>query len=143
MIRVLVFFIIFLIAPTISFARTTSVSTTGDSSVTVNQTSEGESTTCINGNCTTTGGKSSSNVCVNGKCYESDGDLEVNENNAQVSIKNSSNSESKTNVEVKTDDSGDLEESISEQKKNNEKENNEESIFDKITQIIKLILPFI
>lgn len=40
--------------------------------VSVNSQSSGQSVTCINGNCTTTGGGSKSTVCVNGQCTTTD-----------------------------------------------------------------------
>lgn len=142
--KVLLFSLPFFIFPTVVFAAV-NVSTTGDSNVTVNQETKGESTTCINGKCTTTGGESKSKVCVNGKCYESDnGNLEVNEGNTQINIKNSngtnsvsvkSTGNSSTTVNVETDD--DEKESSESSKKSREAEEIKQSIFEQIAAFFK------
>ena len=65
-----------LLFPQVTFANTdVEVSNNGDgssNSVSVNSQSSGQSVTCINGNCTTTGGGSKSTVCVNGHCSTTD-----------------------------------------------------------------------
>ena len=66
------------------------VATTGDSSVNVSSQTSGTSTTCINGNCTTTGGGSHTTATVNGKTYESNGDLNVDDGNSHVHVNSSS-----------------------------------------------------
>jgi len=62
--------------PQIALADTSiDVSNNGDSStsnVSVNSQASGQSVTCINDNCTTTGGGSKSTVCINGKCTTTD-----------------------------------------------------------------------
>jgi len=65
-----------LLIPSVAFADTSvDVSNNGDgssNSVNVHSESNGQSVTCVNGNCTTTGGGGSSTVCINGKCTSTD-----------------------------------------------------------------------
>ena len=105
--KVLLFSFLLFLIPQASFAADSSVHVSvsnnvsdSNSSVTVNSNSQGSSTTCINGKCTTTGGESHSKVCVNGKCTESDGDLDINEDNGktQVHINNSSDKSSTISI---------------------------------------------
>ena len=117
----------------------------------------GKSTVCINGECTTDESDNSRvKVCVDDKCYESDGDLEVNEGDSHVSIKNSngtntisvkSDSSIKTSVKVKTekddaskkdDNETDTEESEDEDEKEVKKDT---SIFERIAKIFKNLFP--
>lgn len=75
------------------------VSSSNDSSSSVNVESHSESTTtiCQNGNCTTTGGESKSTVCVNGKCTTTSDNVnyESEDGNTKVQINNNG-----TNVQV-------------------------------------------
>ena len=70
------------------------VTSTGDSNVSVNESSSGQSTTCINGNCTTTGGGSHTKVCINGNCTETEGNYDYDNGKTSVHVSNSSNSNS-------------------------------------------------
>jgi hypothetical protein len=82
----------FLLMPAVAYAEV-NVDITGNessSNVSVESESNGTSTICQNGKCTTTGGGSTSTVCVNGKCttsgnnvnYESeDGSTRIRINN--------------------------------------------------------------
>src|SRR5579885_2168157 len=69
---------------------TIKVSNTNNSTSDINvQNSTGESTVCINGNCTTTTGSdsNSTNVCINGTCYTSDtGNLDVQSDNGNNQV---------------------------------------------------------
>ena|SRR3989344_6009309 len=147
-------FFIFLFPLLIStpvFAADIHVSSTGDSNVSVNSQTTGESTTCINGKCETTGGESKTTVCVNGKCTESDGNVDINENNVQVkvnnntnsttSVKSTSNSTVKTQVDVKTgSESGQKDKDDT--KSAERKEAGNYSVIEKIIDFLKDIFPF-
>lgn len=130
-----------------------SVSNSGsdsNSSVIVNSNSQGSSTTCINGNCTTTSGESHSKVCVNGKCTESSGDLDISDDNGktQVHINNSSSAVTATVTPIKNES---ITPTQAEDKKTvfepddkgkNEKKQKKESIIEKLNEIIKGIFHF-
>lgn len=75
------------------------VSSTNDSSSSVNveSHSEGTTTICQNGNCTTTGGESKSTVCVNGKCTTTSDDVNYQSEDGNTKIQINNNG---TNVEV-------------------------------------------
>ena len=120
------------------------VSTTGDSNVTVNQETLGETTTCVNGKCTTTGGGGKTSACVNGKCYTSENgnlDIEENNGNTQVHIKSSN---SNSSVKVGTDSSDSKEEidatKAAENKKDKEPERENRTI---IQVIITVVIGFV
>ena len=94
--KLLLVVFLFIVSPQVVKANQIKVSNNGSSDVSINQKVEGESTTCINGKCTTTGGSSNAKVCVNGECYESkDGNISVEskDGNTKVNITNSSDSE--------------------------------------------------
>ncbi len=70
-IRVLLSFLISLISiiiPSLAYADV-HVTSSGNSNVDVHSESSGTSTTCINGNCTTTGGGGHATATINGKTY--------------------------------------------------------------------------
>lgn len=75
------------------------VSSSNDSSsrVNVESHSEGTTTVCQNGNCTTTGGDNKSTVCVNGTCTTASEDVnyQSEDGNTRVQINNNS-----TNIQV-------------------------------------------
>ena len=78
--------LLLLLLPSVTYADSTSV---------YNK-SNGQSTTCINGTCTTTGGGSTSTVCINGNCTTSnDGnvDMQSDDGHTQVHIHNNTNSQ--------------------------------------------------
>ena len=81
----------FFIIPQTAFADV-NVSVSGNdatSNVSVNSQTDGQSTTCVNGQCTSTGGGSHSTVCVNGKCTTSDNgnvDVQSDDGHSQVHI---------------------------------------------------------
>ncbi|MGI8419799.1 MAG: hypothetical protein ACR2LN_04090 [Candidatus Levyibacteriota bacterium] len=84
---------VLLFLPRVAFADVNaSVSgNAGDSNVSVDSQSQGQSTTCINGQCTTSGGGSHATVCVNGKCTTSDSgniDVQSDDGHSQVHISN-------------------------------------------------------
>lgn len=85
---------LFFFAPQIASADVhVSVSGNGSNSeVNVNSQSNGQSTSCVNGNCTTTGNDSHSTVCINGKCTNSENgsvDVQSDDGHSQVHISNS------------------------------------------------------
>ncbi|HVZ11565.1 MAG TPA: hypothetical protein VG965_00915 [Patescibacteria group bacterium] len=87
--RILLPLLMLLLIPQQVFADVhVSVSSSGSSSVSVNSETNGESTVCVNGDCKTTGGGGKSTACVDGKCYDSDsnGNLDVNENNGNTQV---------------------------------------------------------
>lgn len=64
-------------------------SDSSDNSVSVNSQSSGESITCINGQCTTTGEGTHSTVCINGNCTNSNSgnvDMQSSDGHSQVHI---------------------------------------------------------
>lgn len=117
----------------------------------------GKSTVCINGECTTDDSDNSRvKVCVDDKCYESDGDLEVNEGDSHVSIKNTngtnsisvnSSSNSKTSVKVKTINDDEKEEKDSQDVEEDEEgedakeDEKTTTIFERIAKIFKNLFP--
>jgi CCR4-NOT transcriptional regulation complex NOT5 subunit len=72
----------FVIPPPITLAESNSIN--------VNQTTTGQTTKCVNGTCTTTGGGSKSTVCINGKCTTTeDGsnvDVQSDDSHTQIHI---------------------------------------------------------
>jgi hypothetical protein len=103
---------LFLLIPQIALADTSvDVSNNGDgssNSVSVNSQSSGENTTCVNGNCTTTGGGGTSTVCVNGQCTTSDGgniDYSSPDGHDQVHVHNNTGDNSITISPIPTVDS--------------------------------------
>ncbi len=124
--KFIIILLFFFIPTSIAFADThVTVSNNGtgsNSDVSVNQQTSGQTTTCINGNCTTTGGGSHATVCINGKCTESDnGDIDAqsDDGHSQVHISNSgtnsstsstSSNNSKTSISVKSDTDSNSEE---------------------------------
>lgn len=144
--------LLLLVFPQTAYANI-QVSTTGDSNVTVNQKTLGETTTCVNGKCTTTGGGGKTTVCINGVCHESeDGNLDINEGNTQIHIKNSNNSSSvsvksngssNTSVNVDTGSGDDKKETTDEAKKVIKKiQEARRSILDKIKEFLSRLFPF-
>jgi len=97
--KLLLFSLLLFITPSIVFAAESSVqvSTTGDSNVSVNSESQGQTTTCINGECTTTGGGGKTTVCINGKCQETSGDVNIEENNGNIKVNIKSSTGNNTN----------------------------------------------
>lgn len=91
-----------LFIPQFVFADTSvDVSNNSDSSsnsVSVNSASSGQSVTCVNGNCTTTGGNSKSTVCINGHCTTTDGNVDYSSSDGhdQVHIQNNTGDNSVT-----------------------------------------------
>jgi hypothetical protein len=101
--------------PQVAFADTSvDVSNNGDgssNSVNVNSESNGQSTTCVNGNCTTTGGGSKSTVCINGKCTTTDNgnvDYSSSDGHDQVHIHNNTGDNSVTVSPQPTDRATDV-----------------------------------
>lgn len=62
------------------------ISSSGDSSVSVNNESNSESITCINGKCTTKKSESRTKACINDECYESDGDLKIESDSGDIKV---------------------------------------------------------
>ena len=63
----------------------------GSSNVSVNQEGSGESTTCVNGECTTKSGSNKSTVCINGDCTTSDNgniDVQSQDGSSKVTVSN-------------------------------------------------------
>jgi hypothetical protein len=131
------------------------VKTSGNSSVSVKQEVKGTTTTCINGKCETTGGGGKSTVCVNGKCYEStDGNIDINENGAQVQIKNSNGensvsvkstgANSSVKVESNTSGSGETKSTKSAEIKEQVRQQQEKTkrFIDTFLELLKNLLPF-
>lgn len=59
----------------------------GSSNVSVQQESSGQSTTCINGECTTTGGSGKATVCINGECTTSDdGSIKIQSDDGSTKV---------------------------------------------------------
>ena len=70
-----------------------------DASSTVNVHTEGsnQSTTCVNGNCTTTGSSGKSTVCINGNCTTSDtGDVNYNSDDGHTQVHINTNTDTVT-----------------------------------------------
>jgi hypothetical protein len=95
---------IMLLIPQAAFADTSVAVSNNDigssNSVNVNSQSNGQTTTCVNGQCTTTGGGSKSTVCINGKCTSTDDgnvDYSSPDGNDQVHIHNNTGGNSVTN----------------------------------------------
>lgn len=132
--RQALFLPIFLILlATSAYASNTSVSvkTEGNSDISVNSTSQGSSTTCINGECTTTGGNSHTTACVDGECYESDGDLNIEKNNGDIKVNVDSNSNDDTSVNETKD---------TEMEENKTSESAKEKTEEKIEEIEKTFI---
>lgn len=93
-----IFLIGFLSLPRSVFAESTvNISNNEEGSQThVNvNTNTGSNTVCINGKCTTSGGSNGqSTVCINGKCTTSNGDVNINQEGADIHIKTNSSSTS-------------------------------------------------
>ena len=86
---IVVLFSILFLMPQVAFAD----------DVNVNTQSSGQSVTCVNGNCTTTGGGSKSTVCVNGHCTTTDNgnvDYSSPDGHDQVHIHNNTGDNSVT-----------------------------------------------
>jgi hypothetical protein len=105
--------------PQAAYADTdVNVSNNGDgssNSVHVNSQSNGQSVTCVNGNCTTTGGGSKTSVCINGKCTTTDDgnvDMQSPDGHDQVHVHNNTSGNSVTNSPVPSDVSPSPEPSI-------------------------------
>lgn len=65
----------------------------GTSNVSVDSQTNGQTTTCVNGQCTTTGGGGHATVCVNGKCTTSDDgniDVQSDDGHSKVHVKSNS-----------------------------------------------------
>ncbi|HVA96639.1 MAG TPA: hypothetical protein VND99_03210 [Candidatus Acidoferrales bacterium] len=84
-----------ILIPHAAFADTNiSVSNNADSansSVSVNSQSSGQSISCVNGNCTTTGGGSKTTVCHNGQCTTTDNgnvDYQSDDGHTQIHVDN-------------------------------------------------------
>jgi len=137
--KLLLVVFLFIVSPQVVKANQIKVSNNGSSDVSINQKVEGESTTCINGKCTTTGGSSNTKVCVNGECYESkDGSISVEskDGNTKVNINNSD--ESNTVIE---DDEDEEEESLENviEGDNNEKKTIIQVVITVVSDIISKI----
>src|SRR6266568_470159 len=98
------------VLPRAAFADTdVNVSGNGDGStshVSVNSQSSGQSVTCVNGNCTTTGGGSKTTVCHNGVCSTTDdGNVDYNssDGHTQVHVHNNTSDNSVTVSPIPTD----------------------------------------
>lgn len=93
---------VFLIPQTAAASVDVNISNNNDSSdnsVSVNSQSSGESNTCINGKCTTTGGGSHATVCINGHCTNSDSgnvDMQSDDGHSQVHIHSNTSGNSVT-----------------------------------------------
>lgn len=151
--KVILFSILFLLIAPLAHASEVKVNISNNSSgsssnVSVNSTSEGTSTTCVNGNCTTTGGSSHSKVCINGECTESDGDVEIKKDDGNNHLyisnsgtKNSTISATSTPKEHDLSEAAKQAEKIKEaQKKSQEKL---DSIFEQIRSLLKRVFPFL
>jgi hypothetical protein len=111
MIKIVLIVLSLLLIPSSVFAAelgSIQVKVSGSSDVSVKSESQGETTTCVNGDCKTTGGDSKTTVCINGKCEESTGDVNITENNGdtKIQVKSNTNSTSVTKVESSTSVTG-------------------------------------
>lgn len=147
--KLLIFSSILLFFPNTAFAETNvSVSSEGNSSINVKSESQGSSTTCINGDCTTEEGENHSTVCINGDCQESDGDISLSENNGrtQVQIKTNSGNNSlsaTSNSNVESNNGKDATNSV--EKDDEERKDNKESksFLDQIGSFFKNLFSFL
>jgi hypothetical protein len=84
-----------LLLPTAAFAEV-SVNVSGNSdnantNVSVNQQGSSQSTTCVNGKCTSTGSTGKTEVCTNGDCKSYDGDVnyQSDDGTTKINVNNS------------------------------------------------------
>lgn len=114
--RIIVFSLsLVLLVPQLAFADTSvDVSNNADgssNSVNVNSQSQGQSITCVNGNCTTTGGGSKTTVCHNGQCSTTDDgnvDYSSPDGHTQVHVHNDTSGNSVSNSPEPTANSTDV-----------------------------------
>lgn len=86
----ILFLSLFLYVPSV-FASV-DIKSNSESNISVQQSGGTQSTTCINGKCTSTGSSQQSVVCINGECktYEGDVDYKSQDGKTQVTVENDS-----------------------------------------------------
>lgn len=133
------------------------VTSTGDSNVSVNESTSGQSTTCINGDCKTTGGGSHTKVCINGNCTETEGNYDYDNGKTSVHVSNSNQASStkQNNNSIKitpsVDDEPDSEKEEMENATKSAKEikskikndiKHQRTFFGSLLEMLKKLLPF-
>lgn len=88
---ILFFLTAFLVLPSSAYASV-NVNVSGNADVSVHQEGSSQSTTCINGSCTTSGGSSKTEICKNGNCqtFEGNTNYESEDGSTKVHINNNS-----------------------------------------------------